>query len=52
MSAICKKIGAWETAIAQYKSALKIKPDYAEAYAKFSLPHLLQGSLEEGLNLH
>ena len=31
ISAIYKKIGAWETAIAQYKSTLKIKPDYVEA---------------------
>ena len=31
ISAICKKIDAWETAIAQYKSTLKIKPDYVEA---------------------
>ena len=80
ISAICKKIGAWETAIAQYKStlkinpnyaeiysnmgqfiagigqlsaaidsfkhALKIKSNYAEAYANFSLPHLLNTSLE------
>ena len=31
ISAICKKIGAWDTAIAQYKSTLNIKPDYVEA---------------------
>ena len=52
MGQFIAEIGQLSAAIDSFKQALKIKPDYAEAYANFSLPHLLQGSLEEGLKLY
>jgi len=52
MGQFIAEIGQLSAAIDSFKQALKIKPDYAEAYANFSLPHLLQGSLEEGLELY
>ena len=42
----------YDAAIDSYKQAIKIKPDYAEAYYNLSFPDLLQGSLEEGFKLY
>tara|TARA_B110000444_G_scaffold208764_1_gene203288 strand:- start:73 stop:720 length:648 start_codon:yes stop_codon:yes gene_type:complete len=52
MGQFIAEIGQLSAAIDSFKQALKIKSDYAEAYANFSLPHLLQGSLEERLKLY
>ena len=46
MGQFIAEIGQLSAAIDSFKQALKIKPDYAEAYANFSLPHLLNTSLE------
>ena len=42
----------FDAAIDSYKQALKIKPDYAEAYYNLSLLYLLRGNLDEGFKCY
>ena len=45
---LCRDQGNLDEALASYREALRLKPDYADAHFNRSLPLLVQGRFEEG----
>jgi Flp pilus assembly protein TadD len=41
--------GTWDGAIAEYRAAIRIKPDYAEAHSSLGLVLAVQGKLDDAI---